>query len=353
MPNTTQQLIGSLQQGNPVADDFDYGRVMTEVLERAQRANAYKAPAGEPAADLVTEVQDLCRKAGPASGYTEQVAAGGITTGFVKTSGVAVRELDIRNTRYSDNRSNDEYVFHPSARLPGETSTLAASIILNSLVSQAGARLIVTSPRPAPTTSDVLALYPDAGVFRLVEPARYAYVPDGDEVTESGHPFFTAPIPMDDSFAYAFRTKITRKQLNDVGGSRTHEAITNAITLGLANLADKVLLDAIIATTPQAYGLAKVAARGLRFHELRALVGTAASGASIDNGKLYVSGVNAELTPAITGTVVGAFNRAAVAVSPYIQLHTERLNLNGDVYVTTWANMVPLIPDPTAFWTVS
>lgn len=352
MPNTAKHLIGSLQQGNPVTDDFDYGRVMTEALERAKRANAYKAPAGQPTVDFVTEVQALCRKAGPASGYREQVAAGGITTGFVKASGVAVRELDIRSTLFSA-KPNDDFEFHATARLPGETNTLSASIILNSLVSQAGARIIVTAPRPAPTTSDVLALYPDAGVFRLVEAAQYAHVPDGEEVTESGHPFFNAPIPMDDSVSYAFRTKITRKQLNDVGGSRTHEALTNAITLGLANLADKVLLDAIIATSPQAYSLAKAAARGLRFHELRALVGTAANGASIDNGKLYVSGVNAELTPAVTGTVVGAFNRAAVAVSPYIQLHTERLNLNGDVYVTTWANMVPLIPDATAFWTVS
>ena len=198
-----------------------------------------------------------------------------------------------------------------------------------------------------------MPFYRDAGVFRLVEAASYDYVPDGNDVTESTPPFFTAPIPMDESVSYAFRTKVTRRELKDVGGERTMEAVATAITLGLANLADKVLLDAIVDQTPEAFSVAKASARGLRFHELKALVGTNGTGALVDNGRLHVAGVTAELTPAVASTIIGSFSRAAVAVYPIIQVHIERTNLNGDVLITTWANMVPLIPDATAFWTVS
>lgn len=353
MPNTAKHLIGSLQQGNPVTDDFDYGRVMVDALSRANRANAYTPPADQTDVSFIDELNDLHAGARHATGYQEHVAAGGLVTGVIPTPAVRMRTLDIRTTRIAERRDNDEYVFHPSARLPGESNRLSASIILNSLVSQAGARLIVTEERPAPNTGNVMAFYKDAGVFRLVEAAAFAHVADGDEVTEGAQPFMTAPIPMDESFAYAFRTKVTRADLRNVGGGRTLEAVAGAISLGLANLADKILLDAVVATTPDEFSLSNAAARGLRFHELKALVGTTAAGATVDDRRLNVQGVPAELTSAHTATVVGAFNRAAVAVYPIVQIHIERINLNGDVFVTSWANMIPLIPDATAFWTVS
>ncbi|RTZ47491.1 hypothetical protein EKL30_00300 [Candidimonas sp. SYP-B2681] len=360
-----KNLIGKLRTAPPVDStmgiddddnpftDADYARLVVEAYEHARRANAYTPPSGDPDVDMVTEIRGLYQGSKHGVGFQEHVAAGGEVTGIVKRFAGSMRTLDIRSTRIASQQPNDDFVFHATARAPVETNRLSANIIVNSLVSQAGARIIITEDRPSPMVGDIIAYYSDAGVFRLVEAASFAHIPDGDEVAESAHPFFNSLISMGDSFAYAFRTKVTRKQLRDVGGNSTMDALSSAITLGLANLADRVLLAEILRNTPGEYSVAKAASRGLRFHELNALVGTAGSGAVVENGKLNVSGIRAELTSASTDTVIGAFNRCAVAIYPIVQVMMERTNLNGDMLVTSWVNMVPLVPDPSAFWTVS
>src|SRR5690606_32912160 len=119
-----------------------------------------------------------------------------------------------------------------------------------------------------------------------------------------------------------------------------------AIVLGIGRAADEILLSALTAAGLADFSLAAVAAKGLAFSELRAVVGTAANGAAVDdNGVLRAAGVPADLTPEMAGTIVGSFNRTAVAVHEDIRVIFERLNLNGDLTVTAWLNAVPVIPD--------
>ena len=106
-----------------------------------------------------------------------------------------------------------------------------------------------------------------------------------------------------------------------------------------------------MATTPSAFALGKAAVSGFKFDELRTLVSTAGDPAEVQpDGALQAGGIAAELTPAISGTLVGSFRRSAVAISERISLIAERTNVRSDLTVTCWVNMKALLPMPGAFW---
>ena len=132
-----------------------------------------------------------------------------------------------------------------------------------------------------------------------------------------------------------------------------HAEIITAIVMGLARAADETLVSAIAATTPAAFTLAKAAAQGLKFDELRGVVGTAGAGASVSqDGALRAAGIRSQLSPDLAGTIVGAWDRAGVAIHEDLPVHFERLNTQGDLVVTAWANLTPLVPDQAKFWMV-
>lgn len=235
-----------------------------------------------------------------------------------------------------------------------KSERLDAAIIQRSRVALAGAQLIVAAERPAPSDSKGGAFYRDAGLFRLIEAATFASVADGADAADSAWPFHSALIEWPDAPSIAFRTTATRRQQKDVGGASLAQDLLQSMLFGLAQAADKTLLAAIVAATPAAFTLGAAAARNLEFRELRALVGTAGTGAAVgQDGTLRVSGVLAELTPATAATIVGSFNRSAVAIHPELVVHVERRNLQGDLVLTCFANLQAVLPDSGAFWKVA
>lgn len=237
---------------------------------------------------------------------------------------------------------------------PAKSERLDAAIIQRSRVALAGAQVIVAAERPAPSDSKGGAFYRDAGLFRLIEAATFASVADGADAADSAWPIHSALIEWPDAPSIAFRTTATRRQQKDVGGESLAQDLLQSMLFGLAQAADRTLLAGIIAATPDAFTLGAAAARNLEFTELRALVGTAGTGAAVgQDGTLRVSGVLAELSPATTATIVGAFNRSAVAIHPELVVHVERRNLQGDLVLTCYANMQAVLPDAGAFWTVA
>jgi hypothetical protein len=114
-----------------------------------------------------------------------------------------------------------------------------------------------------------------------------------------------------------------------------------------------VLLSAIAATTPANFSLALAAAQGLKWGELRAIVGTSANGATVSqDGHLRAGGVPAELTADTASTIIGAFSRAGVAIGESVEVYFERIDSSGLLAVTAWASMLPLVPDASKFWLV-
>ena len=244
----------------------------------------------------------------------------------------------------------------PQAAIAATTVKLSAAILKASHVAGAGANIIICpdNRRAVPTgrTGDVVfETVPKQ--FRTFSAAPFATVADDEEVTVSPYPALSADIDWEQSPTLGLRFNFTRVEQKEINSDLLAAEIIAAVTLSLARAADATMLAHIAAATPSAFTLAKAAAQGLRFGELAALVGTSGNGATVtEAGDLRAAGVLAELTPDMAGTLVGAWDRAAIAIHEDVPLHFERLNMQGHMAVTAWANLIPLVPDASKFWTV-
>lgn len=252
---------------------------------------------------------------------------------------------------------------HAATNVPaGKSFTLHTAIAAASRVAQAGAVILPYQPAPVAIQTDtgIPVSYIRPSSFRCVSAATFGLVAKEDEEDPeepeaepevSALPVLTAPIDMTDSASHAVHFVLTRKDRRDVLPELLDYEITLALALGIASLVDRVLLAAIQASTPTAFTLAKAAAKGLKFAELRALAGTTGTGAGVDtSGSLRVSGVPAEFTDQAAASYVGAFTRAGIVIHDEIRVISKRLNVNSDQEITVYLNLQPLLPDPSMFW---
>lgn len=248
----------------------------------------------------------------------------------------------------------------PQAAPSSDVMRMDAAIVANSRVVRAGAGLVImpelTKAHAVGRTGQI-ALESVPGFVRNVEASAWGTI-DVDslaELTVSASPITSVPIDWKNATAKAVRFEITRKDRKTyVDQDKLCEEIVAAITLGLARAADEVLLSALSAIPLTDFTLAKAASEGLFVDELRGLVGTNAVGAAFAaDGTLRAAGVTSELTPDMAGTIVGAWNRAVVAVRDDVDILFERTGTAGEMAVTAWASMLPLIPVASKFWTVA
>jgi len=250
----------------------------------------------------------------------------------------------------------------PDGALAGEVVTLAGGIIANSRVAKAGAHVILrtesTNAFQAGTTSDSVVFERTPARFVNVDAASFTTVAEDADAPSVGLASIVRAADLTAAWGAAttkaFGMELKRSDLHRVDTEELLAEVMTAITLGVARAADEVLLSAITATTPAAFTLAALASRGLQLGDVRALAGTSADGAAIGaDGVLRVSGVPAELTPDMAGTLVGAWGRTAVAVNDEVTVIFERVDPNGRLALSVWAAMLPVVPDPSVFWAVS
>jgi hypothetical protein len=248
----------------------------------------------------------------------------------------------------------------PAGVSAGQSTRLDTAIIANSRVTQAGAQLIVmpesTEALPTGETGDVV-LMKKPGSFRTIEAAIFGTVAETDnadgDAPDIALPVLAAPINFSNAITKGVYITVKRSMWKQTPTDVLASDLALALALGLSRAADEVLLSAIAAVNPAAFSLAAAASQGLEFGELRALIGTAGTGATVDqSGVLRVAGVPAELTADNAGTFVGSFSRAAVTVHERIDLTAHRLDAAGSVQVACWASFVPCVPDAAKFWTV-
>lgn len=236
----------------------------------------------------------------------------------------------------------------------GSTVSMEASLLNRSRVVQAGARLIPITMPPPPDNAPAGAFYTRPRSFTILESANFVAADDATPAIAQSLPFQEAPIDLGQMRTRAVRFDMSRREQKGMSDSELSARIMTSIAHGLANLVDQELLDEIDAAemlTP--FSLSDAAASGVRFDELRALVGTAGAGAQVDNGRLNVAGVPAELTAETASTFVGSFDRSAIAVMDDLRLIVERKGANGRLLVTCWVDLLPLLPDDTYFWVVN
>lgn len=274
------------------------------------------------------------------------------------TLNLATSELQVlfdKQGRLVDSKGNT--IVAPIATPGGERFTLEAGILQMSRTAAAGAHVVV---RPDPDKAQAIGpADPMLGIerqikyFNTVEAAPFADVTDDADVSASVLPVHRSTINWSASGQKGVRFEVKRRDLKAIGNDVFVDEVLLSLVLGLARQADAVLLAAIKAATPAAFTLAAAAAQGLRIDDLRALVGTNGNGATWrGDGAFTAANIPADLTADTDITVAGAFNRAGVAIHEDVTVTAERRNLQGDLIVTAYANMIPLLPDAAKFWTV-
>lgn len=235
-----------------------------------------------------------------------------------------------------------------------------AVVIANSRVARAGAGVIImpeaSKPRPVGRNGAVV-LESVPGFVRHVDAATWSIV-DVDslaEIPQSPSPIASVRIDWSQATAKAVRFEVPRaERMTYADQDQLCGQIVAGITLGLARAADALLLDAIAATNPQPFNLASVAAQDLAFDDIRALVGTDGAGANVGpDGALRAAGIAAQLTADASGTLVGAWDRCAVAIRDDVTINFQRTGHAGAMTVTAWMSMLALIPAPQKFWEVA
>lgn len=275
---------------------------------------------------------------GPTRTYRKEAAVVGkirLTDVFPAPSGEQMRGLDIQSTK----------------RTAGATQTMNHVLMAESRVIQAGARLIPIddTATPVQNTSEV-AWTTRPTRFEVVTAAAFAIVADGADAAVSALPIVGAEINLGDTASHAISFTLSRREQKNRSDADLEFIVARALALGLARLCDAVLLGEIVANAPSTFTLAKAAAQGLRFGELRAMCGRDAQGAAVGaDGVLRVAGVSADMTDVVEASVIGAFGRAAVAVEDEIRIVIKRMSVQGDMEVTVFVTAEPLIPTAD-FW---
>lgn len=247
----------------------------------------------------------------------------------------------------------------PHAATSSEEFSLETAVLANSRIARAGAGFVIvekaTEPNAVGKTGDVV-MQETPGFLRHVDAAVWSTV-DVDSLAEiqvSASPITSAKIDWSTATAKAVRFNVTRShRMTYLDQQELCKLIVSGLTLGFARAADEVLFAALAAEDLAPFTLAAAATADVRFDELRALVGTNATGAAVGgDGALRAEGVPAELTADMPGTIIGAWSRAGVAVRDDVTIYIERTGLQGEMSITAWASMQALIPAPGKFWIV-
>lgn len=242
----------------------------------------------------------------------------------------------------------------------GQSESLAAAMVRSSRFMQAGARLIPlrAGDDSQGSVSGVPVWSTSPGSFTIIEGANFQPGDELSPLSPSALPVSTEDIDRDLIQSHGVRFEIDRRTQKDLSPEELNARLVNAIAFGIGRAVDKIalakladkLLEAGGGAEMPTYSLAAAAGVGLRFGELSAIVGTDATGATVENGVLRVSGIPAEMTGENANTFVGAFDRSAVAVMDDIRVLVERLDVNGKMAVTCWLDVLPLVPDAAFFW---
>lgn len=241
-------------------------------------------------------------------------------------------------------------------RPAGEIDTLRGRIMAASRVCRAGAVLVPVADERRTYTSgngsgDAIGYSKNKNVFTVIDAPKSTVVADGADAPLTPESIFRTEIDLPEAASHALHFKISRADFRERDADLQAFELSRSIALGIARIADEVLLKALAALSLTAFTLAKAAAKNVAFDQLRALIGTSATGAAVGaDGVLRAGGVAGDLTSEITQTIIGAFPRAGVAVEDEIRVVSRRTNIQGSLEIVVYVNAQPLVPDAGAFW---
>lgn len=239
----------------------------------------------------------------------------------------------------------------------GKLVKLSHLVALHSRFCEAGGNLVLANRAPKGTTKagGDPDFYTRPERLRLIKPAAFSLLGDGLEVAETAYPATELEVKIGDAANYSVHFKVTRRTQKSLPDDLLAYEIALAISKGVANLVDKIMLDAIIAAAPGAFSLGSLAGKDVRIDEIRGIVGTAGTGATWRGDGVFsvANGIPAELSPAISGTVAGAFNKAFVVLSDETRIVLRRNDLMGSMDVLSHVSVKAGLVDKSFFGLVA
>ena len=313
----------------------------------------------KPNTAAINQIRNLLEQASTAQVWTGRIPAGFTEpTAFVKAPAGRAGALNITTTELQAlfTPEGTWRGLDPAAIPAGEVITMAGALAANSRAIKAGARLVIENPNDLQPVNGVPgAVSRLVQQFTSVEAAPFAFVLEDAEAPASELPAYRREIRWGSAKPHAVRFEIKRKDRHAIGDDQIAADILASIALGISRAADAAFLaelaslDEMGLIKPFNFGAA--AAQGLTFQELRALIGAAGTGATVNAaGDLAAAGIPAELVAATAATYTGAFNRAGLAVAEEVTVTAARTDRAGTLAVTAWVNVLPLIPNPAVFW---
>lgn len=251
----------------------------------------------------------------------------------------------------------------PEANRHSERLTIAESVLSQSCVMRAGARLLAEpKSKPLPGKNSAIFTRVPTGLT-LARPAPFRSGADVDD-----DPAVLTPLAdiladdrverPDDMAAYSFRVSLGRREIGQRPDGELLELVLWSISQGLARAVDAELLGAIAASSPGMFSLGRAATKGVKFADLRCLVGVHETGVGNAGGPgygdaaggLYVNSIPAELCASTPDTIIADFGKFGVALGGEITLLVERTAGDGSVTLTVHASMRAVLPDAGYAW---
>ncbi|GEM_PF-1862678 len=262
-------------------------------------------------------------------------------------------ELDIRSLSFPALTVGDHNTYMPRGTEAGKATTMATEIARRSVVAQAGANIVVIPFAPNSLPGEVMTRT-NSGLI-VVQPANVAPVADGAEIPVSDLPFLRADIDRATIPMLGVEFSLPRSVMRQYFYGELPDILMASIGMGITNALDALLLGALDAANLGAFSLGAAAGKSLTFGELRGVIGTSGTGATVnENRELTVSGVLAELSSETANTYIAAWDRMGIALASNITLITKRDSAaSGSVAVTALLNAMPLVPDASYAWKVA
>jgi hypothetical protein len=249
----------------------------------------------------------------------------------------------------------------------GKVVPISADVARQSRFAQAGGIIIPAStpPKRLQDSHGADIWYQSAREFHVIQPAPFVVagydggfgvspqtwpvISDDDSVSDGGSISSSMP-------TYGCRLVLTRRQLKKLPRELWAYEISKTLSLGLANVVDRVVFGALDnALQPSAWSYGWPAAMDLHHSELSAVLGTAGVGAHVrEDGVLTYGGIcPAEYTSAVSSTLVGAFNRAACFIRDDLQLTAKHHGIEGGLQVDAIISLRAAVPSIDYFRKVS
>lgn len=335
-------------------NEIEPGEIITDqahlrdlLMEAKRQAKTGTEPSEDAAANLVRMIANTRT----APGDIHHFKPDGSLHGTTKRTAAVVSEIDVRSELPAFGNPKHLISALPTGTEAGKVSTLDKSIVEASAVLSSGVQLIVCDleedNKPLSLGNGEIGWQKLNRRFDTIDRAPFELL-DGEheEVTPHAPSITSEFIDTTDMKVFGTRVELTRAEQRRFASQGVMAAeVLTSFALGFGSTLDEMFLGARLTAPVPPWSLAALAAAGYDVPAVRAVVGTAATGAVVEpvTSELRVHGLPARMTAAMAETLVLVPSRSAIAIDSKIRVIAQRADKNGGLALTAIASAIPVL----------